>query len=65
MSDLEEKFLINSGDILNPVQQAKLGVFKHKMMKDLKGKMKINAQKKVKENFVMKEKEINDNFGIK
>mgnify|MGYP001316511054 FL=1 len=40
MSDLEEKFLINSGDILNPVQQAKLGVFKHKMMKDLKGKMK-------------------------
>ena len=25
MSDLEEKFLINSGDILNPLQQAKLG----------------------------------------
>ena len=35
------------------------------MMKDLKGKMKNKRSEKVKENFVMKEKEINDNFGIK
>ena len=40
MADLEEKFLIDSGDILNPNQQAKLGLFKQKMMKDMKGKMK-------------------------
>lgn len=51
MSDLEEKFLINSGDILNPVQQAKLGVFKHKMMKDLKGKMKNKRSNKGKRKF--------------
>ena len=51
MSDLEEKFLINSGDILNPVQQAKLGVFKHKMMKDLKGKMKNKRSDKGKRKF--------------
>ena len=40
MADLEEKFLIESGDILDPNQQAKLGLFKQKMMKDMKGKMK-------------------------
>tara|TARA_B100001564_G_C20591904_1_gene648250 strand:- start:604 stop:1140 length:537 start_codon:yes stop_codon:yes gene_type:complete len=51
MSDLEEKFLINSGDILNPLQQAKLGVFKHKMMKDLKGKMKNKRSEKSKRKF--------------
>ena len=51
MSDLEEKFLINSGDILNPVQQAKLGVFKHKMLKDLKGKMKNKRSDKGKRKF--------------
>ena len=51
MSDLEEKFLINSGEILNPVQQAKLGVFKHKMMKDLKGKMKNKRSDKGKRKF--------------
>ena len=51
MSDLEEKFLINSGDILNPLQQAKLGVFKHKMMKDLKGKMKNKRSDKSKRKF--------------
>ena len=51
MSDLEEKFLINSGDILTPVQQAKLGVFKHKMMKDLKGKMKNKRSDKGKRKF--------------
>ena len=51
MSDLEEKFLINSGDILNPLQQAKLGVFKHKMMKDLKGKMKNKRSEKGKRKF--------------
>ena len=51
MSDLEEKFLINSGDILTPVQQAKLGVFKHKMMKDLKGKMKNKRSEKGKRKF--------------
>ena len=51
MSDLEEKFIINSGDILNPVQQAKLGVFKHKMMKDLKGKMKNKRLEKGKKKF--------------
>ena len=51
MSDLEEKFLINSGDILNPLQQAKLGVFKHKMMKDLKGKMKNKRSERGKRKF--------------
>ena len=51
MSDLEEKFLISSGDILNPVQQAKLGVFKHKMMKDLKGKMKNKRSERSKRKF--------------
>ena len=51
MSDIEEKFIINSGDILNPVQQAKLGVFKHKMMKDLKGKMKNKRLEKGKRKF--------------
>ena len=51
MSDLEEKFLINTDDILNPVQQAKLGVFKHKMMKDLKGKMKNKRSEKGKRKF--------------
>ena len=56
MSDLEENFLINSGDILNPVQQAKLGVFKHKMMKDLKGKMKNKRLDKGKRKFRDKRK---------
>ena len=51
MSDLEENFLIDSGDILTPVQQAKLGVFKHKMMKDLKGKMKNKHLDKGKRKF--------------
>ena len=51
MSDLEENFLIDSGDILTPVQQAKLGVFKHKMMKDLKGKMKNKRSDKGKRKF--------------
>ena len=51
MSDLEEKFIINSGDILNPVQQAKLGVFKYKMIKDLKGKMKNKRSEKGKRRF--------------
>lgn len=40
MADLEEKFLLESGKILDPNQQAKLGLFKHKMMKNMKGKMK-------------------------
>jgi hypothetical protein len=40
MADLEEKFLLESGEILDPNQQAKLGLFKHKMMKNMKGKMK-------------------------
>ena len=51
MSDLEENFLIDSGNILTPVQQAKLGVFKHKMMKDLKGKMKNKRLDKGKRKF--------------
>ena len=51
MSDLEEKFIIKSGDILNPLQQAKLGVFKHKMMKDLKGKMKNKRSERGKRKF--------------
>ena len=37
MADKEEDFLIKSGDILNPKQQAKLGIFKHKMLRELKG----------------------------
>ena len=47
---LEEKFLIESGDILDPNQQAKLGLFKQKMMKDMKGKMKKRkSRRKIKE----------------
>ena len=37
IADLEDNFLIKSGDILNPEQQAKLGIFKYKMMRELKG----------------------------
>ena len=40
MADKEEDFFIKSGDILNPEQQAKLGIFKHKMMRELKSGMK-------------------------
>ena len=47
MADLEEKFLIESGDILDPNQQAKLGLFKQKMMKDMKGKMKKRHKRRV------------------
>ncbi len=46
MADLEEKFLIESGDILDPNQQAKLGLFKQKMMKDMKGKMKKRQKRR-------------------
>ena len=45
MADLEEKFLLESGKILDPNQQAKLGLFKHKMMKNMKGKMKKRRAK--------------------
>tara|TARA_Y100001970_G_C14059284_1_gene763305 strand:+ start:145 stop:708 length:564 start_codon:yes stop_codon:yes gene_type:complete len=46
MADLEEKFLLNSGDILNPKQQAKLGLFKSKMMRNMKGKMKKKQKRR-------------------
>jgi hypothetical protein len=46
MADLEERFLIESGEILNPNQQAKLGLFKHKMMKNVKGKMKKRQKRR-------------------
>ena len=46
MADLEERFLIESGEILNPNQQAKLGLFKHKMMKNMKGKMKKRQKRR-------------------
>ena len=62
MSDLEEKFLINSGDILNPVQQAKLGVFKHKMMKDLKSKIKNERSDKGKRKFRNERKRMKRQF---
>ena len=45
MADLEEKFLINSAKVLNPNQQAKLGLFKNKMMRNMKGKMKDKKRK--------------------
>ena len=62
MSDLEEKFLINSGEILNPVQQAKLGVFKHKMMKDLKSKIKNKRSDKGKRKFRNERKRMKRQF---
>ena len=46
MADLEEKFLLESGEILDPNQQAKLGLFKHKMMKNMKGKMKKRQKRR-------------------
>jgi len=46
MADLEEKFLLESGKILDPNQQAKLGLFKHKMMKNMKGKMKKRQKRR-------------------
>ena len=45
MADLEESFLINSAKVLNPNQQAKLGLFKNKMMRNMKGKMKDKKRK--------------------
>ena len=46
MADLEEKFLLESGDILNPNQQAKLGLFKGKMMRNMKGQMKKRQKRR-------------------
>ena len=40
IAELEDKFIINTDDILDPSQQAKLGTFKNKMMRDVRGKMK-------------------------
>ena len=40
IAELEDKFIINTDDILDPSQQAKLGTFKNKMMRDMRGKMK-------------------------
>ena len=46
MADLEEKFLLQSGEILDPNQQAKLGLFKHKMMRNMKGQMKKRQKRR-------------------
>ena len=46
MADLEENFLLKSGDILNPNQQAKLGLFKGKMMRNMKGQMKKRQKRR-------------------
>ena len=46
MADLEENFLLKSGDILNPNQQAKLGLFKVKMMRNMKGQMKKRQKRR-------------------
>ena len=46
MADLEEKFLLESGNILNPNQQAKLGLFKGKMMRNMKGQMKKRQKRR-------------------
>ena len=46
IAEREEKFLIESGKILDPNQQAKLGTFKLKMMRDMKGKMKKRDKRK-------------------
>ena len=51
MADLEEKFLINSAKVLNPNQQAKLGLFKNKMMRNMKGKMKDKRSRDKKRKF--------------
>lgn len=48
IAEIEEGFLIKSGEILNPKQQAKLGIFKHKMMRELKGGMKKKRSRGVK-----------------
>ena len=51
MADLEESFLINSAKVLNPNQQAKLGLFKNKMMRNMKGKMKDKRSRDKKRKF--------------
>ena len=51
MADLEESFLINSAKVLSPNQQAKLGLFKNKMMRNMKGKMKDKRSRDKKRRF--------------
>ena len=51
MADLEESFLINSAKVLNPNQQAKLGLFKNKIMRNMKGKMKEKRSRDKKRKF--------------
>ena len=38
--DLESKFILGMGDILDPTQMVKLSVFKHRLMNEMKGEMK-------------------------
>ena len=39
-ADLEAEFVLDMGKVLSPEQQAKLAMFKHKMVKDIRKQMK-------------------------
>ena len=44
--DLESNFLLGMDDLLSPVQLARLGMFKQKMMKNVRGELKEHREKK-------------------
>ena len=62
MADLEESFLINSSNVLNPNQQAKLGLFKNKMMRNMKGKIKEKRSRDEKRKYRNKRKKNKRDF---
>ena len=43
--DLEHKFILGMGDILNPNQMVKLSVFKQRLMKEMQGNMRDRMDK--------------------
>jgi len=44
--DLETKFLLGMDNLLTPKQMANLGIFKQKMMRELRGELKEHGKKK-------------------
>ena len=48
--DLEHKFILGMGDILNPNQMVKLSVFKQRLMKEMQGNMRDRNDKDRKKN---------------
>ncbi len=48
--DLEHKFILGMGDILNPNQMVKLSVFKQRLMKEMQGNLRDRNDKDRKKN---------------